>query len=49
MKLLITTLLLFMNTIMIYDFNKNASTNDWKIVDDVVMGGAVQRTIFGKC
>lgn len=39
MKLLITTLLLFMNTILIYDFNKNASPNDWKIVDDVVMGG----------
>ena len=28
-----------MNTILIYDFNKNASANDWKIVDDVVMGG----------
>jgi len=28
-----------MNATMIYDFNKNASANDWKIVDDVVMGG----------
>lgn len=28
-----------MSTITIYDFDKNASANDWRIVDDVVMGG----------
>ena len=28
-----------MNTTTIYDFSKNATANDWKIVDDVVMGG----------
>ena len=39
MKLFLIQLLLIMNTIMIYDFNKNATANDWKIVDDVVMGG----------
>ena len=39
MKLLITTIVMFMSTTMIYDFNKNASTSDWRIIDDVVMGG----------
>ncbi|WP_026718498.1 CIA30 family protein [Flavobacterium antarcticum] len=28
-----------MSTITIYDFDKSASANDWRIVDDVVMGG----------
>lgn len=28
-----------MNTITLYDFNKYSSANDWRIVDDVVMGG----------
>lgn len=28
-----------MNTITLYDFNKNSNPRDWKIVDDVVMGG----------
>lgn len=28
-----------MSTVTIYDFDKNASVNDWKIVDDAVMGG----------
>lgn len=28
-----------MNSILIYNFNKNASASDWKILDDVVMGG----------
>ena len=40
MKLFLIQLLLIMNTITIYDFSKNATANDWKIVDDVVMGGA---------
>lgn len=26
-------------TVVIYDFNKNKSVNDWRVVDDVVMGG----------
>jgi NADH dehydrogenase [ubiquinone] 1 alpha subcomplex assembly factor 1 len=39
MKLLITTIIVLMNTIMIYDFNKNVSEKDWRIIDDVVMGG----------
>lgn len=39
MKLFLIQLLLIMNTITIYDFNKNATANEWKIVDDVVMGG----------
>ena len=39
MKLFLIQLLLIMNTTTIYDFSKNATANDWKIVDDVVMGG----------
>lgn len=39
MKLFLIQLLLIMNTITICDFNKNATANEWKIVDDVVMGG----------
>lgn len=39
MKLFFIQLILFMSTITIYDFNKNSSANDWRIVDDVVMGG----------
>ncbi|CAM3703647.1 CIA30 family protein [Flavobacterium gelidilacus] len=31
-----------MNTTMIYDFNKDSSKNDWKIIDDGVMGGESQ-------
>ena len=39
MKLFLIQLFLIMNTITIYDFSENATANDWKIVDDVVMGG----------
>ena len=39
MKLFLIQLTLLMSTITIYDFEKNAITNDWRIVDDVVMGG----------
>jgi NADH dehydrogenase [ubiquinone] 1 alpha subcomplex assembly factor 1 len=28
-----------MNATMIYDFDKNADVKDWRIIDDVVMGG----------
>ncbi len=28
-----------MNTQIIFDFNKNADIQDWRIVDDIVMGG----------
>ena len=38
MKLILSILLLMANT-MIIDFNKNTKLNNWKIVDDVVMGG----------
>lgn len=31
--------ILYMNTTLIFDFEKNASIREWQIVDDVVMGG----------
>jgi hypothetical protein len=31
-----------MNTTIIYDFNKDSSKNDWRIIDDGVMGGESQ-------
>lgn len=40
MKLLITTaIILFINAQLIFDFNNNTNIRDWKIIDDVVMGG----------
>lgn len=39
MTLFILILLTTMNTIIIYDFNKASANNDWKIIDDGVMGG----------
>jgi len=39
MKLLVSLILVFMSTNLIYDFNKNASPRDWRIIDDGVMGG----------
>lgn len=39
MKSLLATIILFMSTNLIYDFGKNSALNDWRIVDDVVMGG----------
>jgi len=35
-------LLVATNTTMIYDFNKNSSPRDWRIIDDGVMGGLSQ-------
>ena len=35
-------IILFMNTNLIYDFNKNASPRDWRIINDGVMGGLSQ-------
>ena len=35
-------IILFMNTSLIYDFNKNSSSRDWRIIDDGVMGGLSQ-------
>ena len=32
-------MVLFINSQLIFDFNNNANISDWKIVDDVVMGG----------
>lgn len=42
MTLFILILLTTMNTIIIYDFNKASANNDWKIIDDGVMGGLSQ-------
>ncbi len=41
MRYLLATILLIttMNTLTIFDFSKNSNIRDWKIVDDVVMGG----------
>jgi hypothetical protein len=40
MKLFIVTLLTFMLTSsFLFDFDKNSSMKDWRVVDDVVMGG----------
>ncbi|GER61014.1 CIA30 family protein [Patiriisocius marinus] len=41
MKLILITLLILtgMNTISIFNFEKNVDIQDWNIVDDVVMGG----------
>jgi len=41
MKYLLGTIILItaMNTKLIFDFNANADVRDWRIVDDVVMGG----------
>lgn len=40
MTILFTCLLLIIqNTMTLYDFNTNSNSNDWIIVDDVVMGG----------
>ena len=39
MKLFLIQLILLMSTVMIYAFDKNSQENDWRIVDDVVMGG----------
>lgn len=41
MKYLICMLILFslMNSILIFDFNKNSNIQNWIIVDDIVMGG----------
>ena len=42
MKLFILILLATMNTINIYNFNKESSKADWRIIDDGVMGGISQ-------
>ena len=40
MKLFTTiAMVLLINSQLIFDFNNNANISDWKIVDDVVMGG----------
>jgi len=41
MKYLITSIILTMalNTTIIFDFNANEDISDWRITDDVVMGG----------
>lgn len=42
MKLTILLLFVFMNSTIIYDFKKDSSTRDWRIIDDGVMGGVSQ-------
>lgn len=42
MKIGFVLLMAIFNTTMIYDFNKNTSTSDWRIIDDGVMGGLSQ-------
>ncbi|WP_238990964.1 CIA30 family protein [Flavobacterium sp. LMO6] len=42
MKLTLLLLLTFMNTTIIFDFNKSSSISNWKIIDDGVMGGLSQ-------
>ena len=39
MNLFIGLFLLFMNSIVLVDFNVNSKVEDWNIVNDVVMGG----------
>ena len=40
MKVFLTiTMFLLIKSQLIFDFNHNTNTNDWKIIDDVVMGG----------
>jgi NADH dehydrogenase [ubiquinone] 1 alpha subcomplex assembly factor 1 len=46
MKILIVLLIAFMNTTIIYDFNKDSSKNDWRIIDDGVMGGESQGKFY---
>lgn len=36
---LISTLIIFQTTMTIFNFNSNSNINNWRIVDDVVMGG----------
>lgn len=42
MKLFILFLFAIMNSTIIFDFNKASSKNDWRIIDDGVMGGESQ-------
>jgi hypothetical protein len=42
MKMALLLLFAFMNSTIIYDFNKKSSTRDWRIIDDGVMGGMSQ-------
>lgn len=47
MNILSVLLILFtMNTMLLFDFNTNASLRDWYIVDDVVMGGRSDGRFF---
>lgn len=42
MKLTLLLLFAFMNSTIIYDFNKDSAPKDWRIIDDGVMGGVSQ-------
>jgi NADH dehydrogenase [ubiquinone] 1 alpha subcomplex assembly factor 1 len=42
MKLTLLLLFAFMNSTIIYDFNKDSAPRDWRIIDDGVMGGQSQ-------
>ena len=42
MKLTLLLLFIFMSDTIIYDFNKDSSRSDWRIINDGVMGGESQ-------
>ena len=39
MKLFLIIMLIIIKSYLIFDFDHNTNLNDWKIIDDVVMGG----------
>ena len=46
MKLTLLLLFIFMSDTIIYDFNKDSSRSDWRIIDDGVMGGESQGKFY---
>ena len=38
-RVFILSLMMMLQASMIFDFNKSADINKWRITDDVVMGG----------
>ena len=46
MNLFLGLFLIIMNPFLLVDFDSNSNTDDWKIVDDVVMGGRSTSNFF---
>ncbi len=46
MNLFLGLLFIMMNPFLLIDFNLNSNNNDWKIVNDVVMGGRSKSDFF---